>query len=128
MKYILIIFFLWTEILFASSSLDDQDLGAWDILLFGAFAILFLVVIYVLPVWLTFRVKKIFIDKKLTKNKLSLHVLPAIIFGCWGLSDLLNPEYFDEATIKNYFGMIINIAFVYLGVTTYLRYSGEINT
>jgi len=120
MKSITFIILFWSQEVFASSSTSELLLG-------GSFIISFLILVYFLPVWLTLRVKKLLKKNKLTKLKLTLHVLPAIVFGCWGLSDLLNPDYFEEATIKNYVGMIINIVFVYLGVTTYQRHYSLVN-
>ncbi len=93
---------------------------------FGLFVFLFLIVVYILPIWLVYRVKKLFIKQKLTKISLVLHVLPALFIGGWGLSKLLAPDYFDEATLKNYFGVLLNVLFVYLAVTTYQKYSGQV--
>ena len=123
MKLILVFTLLWSKTLLASPNLSEKDLDGLEVLSFSLFILLFLIFVYILPIWLTYRVRKLSIEKKLTRNKLFLHVMPAIILGCWGLSDLLNPDYFDEATIKNYFGMLINIVFIYLGVTTYQKYS-----
>jgi hypothetical protein len=106
----------------ASPNLAGPGLGGLEIPLLIILGALYVFIVYLIPIWLTHRAKKLFCEKKLTKIKLVLHVLPVIVVGALGLFRLFDFGNLERELLYilgTFIISLINVWLVYLGITTY---------